>query len=208
MEDSARTLEALERLREAHEAETALKYSDPLELLVATVLSAQCTDARVNEVTEELFEKYGSAEDFAGAGLEELAEDVRSTGFFNQKANYVREACRAIVEEHGGEVPGDMDALVELHGVGRKTANVVLSEAFGETAGIAVDTHVSRVSARLGLTDATSADAIERDLVELLPKDEWWEFNKLLVEHGRATCDARSPECGDCVVSDLCPFPG
>lgn len=196
--------QVLTRLEEQYESKTALTYRNPFQLLVATILSAQCTDKRVNRVTRDLFERYASPEDFAEASHEDVGQMIRSTGYFNQKATYIRESCRAIVEQHDGKVPQTMEELTELHGVGRKTANVVLSEAFGKNEGIAVDTHVGRVSRRIGLTEKKSATAVEKDLMEAVPKENWWDFNKLLVEHGRAVCDSRKPACNTCVLNDLC----
>jgi len=196
----------LERLEaEYPDATIALDYVNPLELLVATILSAQCTDARVNVVTKELFKKYRSVEDYANAGQEELELDIRSTGFFRNKAKNIRGAARQIIEQHDGKVPETMEELVELPGVARKTANIVLSAGFGIQEGIAVDTHVKRLSGRLGLTKHTDPVKIERDLMAIVPKLRWAEFSHLLIWHGRKVCDARKPRHDDCVLRDVCP---
>ena len=184
---------------------TALRWKTPLDLLVATILSAQTTDARVNEVTEALFRRYRTVEDYAEAPRGELEEAVRSLGFYRQKARFIQEACRVIVEEHGGEVPRSMEGLTKLRGVARKTANIVLQNAYGIVEGIAVDTHVMRLSKRLGLTEERYRDKIERDLMESLPREKWFMFSNLLIEHGRRVCDAKKPDCAGCVLKDLCP---
>ncbi len=188
------------------EARCALGHSTPLELLVATVLSAQCTDARVNLVTRDLFKKYRSAADYAAAPREELENDIRSTGFFRSKAKSIQGLCEEIVRSHGGEVPRTMEELVRLPGVGRKTANVVLGEAFGITSGIVVDTHVHRISRRLGLTREEDPVKIERDLMEIFPRTEWLDLGMRMILHGRGLCPARSPRCGECPLLDECPF--
>lgn len=182
----------------------ALLYSNPLELLVATVLSAQCTDARVNQVTRDLFHKYRTAADYAGAPPGRLEEDIRSTGFFRNKARSIRRLCDALSREHGGEVPGTMEELVRLPGVGRKTANVVLGEVFG-VPGVVVDTHVSRLSRRLGLTTSTDPERIEQDLMKIVPRDQWSSFSMRLILHGRAVCKARVPDCHGCHLLQSCP---
>jgi endonuclease-3 len=182
-----------------------LNYSTPLELLVATILSAQCTDERVNIVTAGLFRKYRSAEDYLKAPQSELEQDIRSTGFFRNKAKAIQGACRLIVERYGGRVPDSIEDLLSLPGVARKTANVVLGNAFGIASGIVVDTHVSRLSERLGLSSQKQPEKIERDLVELVPKKDWIEFSHLFIYHGRAVCKARSPMCDRCVIEELCP---
>ena len=199
--------EIIRRLKEAYpEAKIALNFKNPLQLLVATILSAQCTDERVNKVTSELFEKYKTAKDFAETPLEELANDIRSTGFYQQKAKYIKEACKIIVEKYGGEVPRSMDELLELPGVARKTANIVLSNAYGIVEGIPVDTHVSRLSQRLGLVKSKDPVKIERELMEIVPKEEWFSFPYLLQAHGRAICTARKPKCEECFLKDLCDY--
>ena len=184
---------------------TSLNWRTPLELLVATILSAQSTDAQINKVTSTLFDKYRTAADYAYALREELENDVRSSGFFRRKADAIQEACRVIEEEHGGEVPATMDELTNLKGVARKTANVVLGNAFGIIEGIAVDTHVWRLSHRLGLSEVKNRDKIEKDLMEVCPQEKWLAVNYLLIEHGRNVCDAKKPDCGVCVLSELCP---
>jgi len=187
------------------DAKVALNFSNPLEMLVATILSAQCTDEKVNEVTAELFRKYRSAEDYLRVPEDELKRDIKPTGFFNQKAASIREACRRIVEAYGGEVPDAMEDLLTLRGVARKTANIVLGNAFGTVEGIAVDTHVKRLANRLGFSKQKDPDKIERDLMRLIPKDRWFPFTYVLIDHGRAICHARRPRCADCPVNHLCP---
>lgn len=186
-------------------ATTELNWSNPLELLVATILSAQTTDVRVNQVTGRLFEKYRTAEDYATADPEELEEDVRPTGFYRNKARSVREMARVLVEEHGGEVPRTMPGLVALPGVGRKTANVVLGTAFGGEEGVVVDTHVRRLSNRLGLSAEKDPEKIEEDLLLVVPEGERTAFSHLLILHGRHVCKARKPDCPNCVLNDVCP---
>ncbi len=182
----------------------ALRFGNPLELLVATVLSAQCTDVRVNQVTEQLFRKYRSARDYAEAKPTELEADIRSTGFYRNKARAIQAFCTELVRHHDGKVPRSMDELVELPGVGRKTANLVLAEAF-DIPGLVVDTHVSRVSQRLGLTQKTQPDKIEIDLTPLMPPREWNTFSLRLIEHGRRVCKARKPLCEGCSLLKVCP---
>jgi endonuclease III len=183
----------------------ALDFHTPLQLLVATILAAQCTDARVNQVTPALFRRYPTARAFAEADLAELEEMVKTTGFFRNKARALKSVGQALLAEHDGEVPDDMDGLVALPGVGRKTANVVLGNAFGINEGIAVDTHVQRLSRRLGLTEETDPENIESDLMPLIPRESWTLFAHLMQAHGRAICQARRPECPVCPVADLCP---
>ena len=202
----AQVEEVLDRLYEAYPDSTiSLNYSNRLELLVAVVLSAQCTDERVNGVTADLFEKYESAEDYANAAQEELAEDISSITYYNNKAKWLRSAMRTIVEEHDGEVPDTMADLTDLTGVGRKTANVVLQHGHDVVEGIVVDTHVQRLSRRLGLTTEETPERIEEDLMTVVPEADWQQFTHLLIDHGRATCDARNPDCDDCVLEDVCP---
>jgi endonuclease III len=194
------------RLKKSYpDAKVALVFSNPLECLVATILSAQCTDEKVNEVTAVLFRKYRSAADYLAVPEDELKADIRPTGFFNQKATSIRAACERIVSVYGGEVPDTMDDLLTLRGVARKTANIVLGNAFGKVEGIAVDTHVRRVSKRLGFTEQTDADKIEQDLMRLVPKEEWFTFSYVLIDHGRAICQAKRPRCAECSVEPLCP---
>jgi endonuclease III len=189
-------------------ARCSLDFGAPLELLVATILSAQCTDERVNLVTPVLFAKYHSARDFADANPDELAAIIRPTGFYRNKTKSLIGMGRALVERHGGEVPQSMEELTAIPGVGRKTANVVLGNAFGINAGVVVDTHVARIAQRLGLTGQTDAVKIERDLMALVPRRTWTLFPHLMIHHGRAVCQARKPQCEICPVLSLCPFPG
>lgn len=197
--------EALGRLKKTYPAAApALNFTTPFELLVATILSAQCTDKQVNVVTESLFEKYASPGDYLDAAPEELEADIFTTGFYRNKAANIRKCCRALIALHGGEVPSGMEELTDLAGVGRKTANVVRGNAFG-IPGIAVDTHVKRLSGLLGFTKHTDPDRIESDLVEIVPEPDWTGLGHLLAAHGRKTCVARRPKCGECVLSDLCP---
>lgn len=202
----ARTQEILARLKAAYPGSTtALRHRNALELLVATILSAQCTDQRVNAVTPELFRRMPTARHYAEAPLQVLEELVRTTGFFRNKARALKGLGQALVAEHGGEVPATMEELRALPGVGRKTANVVLGNAFGKNEGVVVDTHVQRLSRRLGLTQETDPEKIERDLMALVPREEWTLWSHLLIDHGRKVCKARRPECGACVVNELCP---
>lgn len=187
------------------QATCALLHDNPLELLVATILSAQCTDQRVNQVTRTLFRQYPTAADYAEAPLAELEQAVQSTGFYRNKARNIQASCQVLVERFGGRVPAHLDELVALPGVGRKTANVVLGTAFGLPTGVVVDTHVTRVARRLGLTQATAADKIEQDLMALLPKKEWIAFSHRMIQHGRQVCKARKPRCADCALSTFCP---
>ena len=205
----ARTAELIGRLRQAYpDAHCELNFSNPLELLIATILSAQCTDKQVNLVTAELFRKYRSAADFAGADPEQFAQDIRRIGLFRNKAKNIQATCRMLLERHGGEVPRTLPELTALAGVGRKTANVVLGCAFGLNEGIVVDTHVGRLGARLGLSGATDPVKIEADLMPLVPREHWALFSHLLIWHGRRRCPARSPDCAACEVAALCPGAG
>jgi endonuclease-3 len=204
--------EVIRMLKEAYpDAAVALRFSNPLECLIAVILSAQSTDKKVNEVTEPLFEKYRTAEDWLRVPEEQLRQELKPTGFFNQKTKAVREACRMIVEEFDGRVPDTMADLIRLPGVARKTANIVLGNSYPERlatdpdVGIAVDTHVERVSQRLGFTDQKDPNKIERDLMEILPKEDWFTFTYVLIEHGRAICKAPTPKCEICPVNHLCP---
>jgi endonuclease III len=198
--------EVIARLKETYpDARTELRWEDPLQLLVATILSAQSTDVRVNQVTEGLFERYRTAEDYAEADPLLLEEEIRSVGFFRNKARSIKNMARALVEEHGGEVPRTMEELVRLPGVGRKTANVVLGNAFSVNVGVVVDTHVRRVSRRLGLTEHQDPEKIERDLLEMVPEEERALFSHLLIFHGRRVCESRKPDCPGCVLNDVCP---
>lgn len=186
-------------------AHCELVHQNPLELLVATILSAQCTDKRVNIVTETLFKKYRSAKDFAEADLTELEQEIRTTGFYKNKARNIKAACRDIVEKHDGLVPRTMEELLHLGGVGRKTANVVLGNAFDINVGVVVDTHVGRLSHRLGLTSHRAPEKIEADLMKLVPQPKWTLFSHLLIWHGRRRCFARKPDCANCEMLKLCP---
>ncbi|MFB6197700.1 MAG: endonuclease III [Halobacteriaceae archaeon] len=198
--------EIIDRLSQQYpDPEISLEFSTRMELLVAVILSAQCTDERVNAVTDELFDKYSDVEAFAGANIEELAEDINSITYYNSKAEYIQNAAELIVEQHDGMVPDTMDALTALPGVGRKTANVVLQHGHDVVEGIVVDTHVQRLSQRLGLTEKSQPKAIEKDLIEIVPQDDWQELTHWFISHGRNTCTARKPECGDCILEDICP---
>ncbi|RKX63654.1 MAG: endonuclease III [Thermodesulfobacteriota bacterium] len=197
--------EVVKRLKKAYpDAKIALNFKTPIQLLIATILSAQCTDERVNEVTKDLFKKYKTAEDFAKADLEELAEDIKSTGFYRQKAQYIKDACKIIVEKYKGEVPKTVEELMELPGVARKTANIVLANAYGIVEGIPVDTHVRRISQRLGLVTSKQPEKIEKELMEVLSKRSWFIFPYLMQAHGRKICISRKPKCEECVLKDLC----
>jgi endonuclease-3 len=187
------------------DARCSLNHSTPLELLIATILSAQCTDDRVNIVTASLFRKYRKLDDYLKASPGELEQDVKSTGFFRNKAKSIQGACRVIKERFGGRVPATMEELLQLPGVARKTANVVLGNAFGIASGVVVDTHVYRLSTLLGLTAATVPEKVERDLVDLVPKKDWIDFSHLLIYHGRKVCIARRPRCAECTLEKLCP---
>lgn len=202
----SRVREIINLLEKVHpDAELALKWSSPLELLIATVLSAQTTDERVNRVTESLFRRYRTAEDYANTDLEELEHYVKSLTFYRAKARNIKETCRIIVEEYNGEVPRTMNDLLRLPGVARKTANVVLSNAYGIMEGIIVDTHVKRLSKKLGLTGEEDPEKIEKDLMEIVPKDKWLRFADLLIFHGRRICTAKDPKCSECVLNEICP---
>ena len=206
MDEKQRTKQIVSTLKRAYpDARCSLNHSNPLELLVATILSAQCTDERVNVVTADLFRKYRRAEDYAAAPTEGLERDIHSTGFFRNKAKSIRAACAIIAERHGGRVPETMDELLELPGVARKTANVVLGNAYGVSSGVVVDTHVARLSQRLALTTHEQPEKIEKDLAALVPRKDWILFPHLLIAHGRAVCKARAPLCGECALLPLCP---
>jgi endonuclease III len=201
--------EVITRLKNEYpDAKTELNWENPLELLVATMLSAQTTDVRVNMVTETLFESYRTAADYAGTDPAQLEEDIRPTGFYRNKARSLQGMARALLERHGGEVPRTMAELVALPGVGRKTANVVLGNAFAVDEGVVVDTHVRRVSGRLGLTEERDPEKIERDLLQVVPEGERTIFSHLLIFHGRRVCKARKPDCPGCVLNDICPSAG
>ena len=203
---SAHALEVLARLEtEYPDARTALDFETPLQLLIATILSAQCTDKRVNMVTPELFRAFPTARDLASANVEQLEDMIRSTGFFRNKTKSLLGMSAAIVERHGGEVPRTMEELVQLPGVGRKTANVVLGNALGASEGVVVDTHVGRLSVRLGFTNETDPVKVEQVLMRLIPREDWVQISHLLIFHGRRVCVARTPKCGECVLNDICP---
>jgi endonuclease III len=194
--------------REFPEVKTALNFETPLQILVATILAAQCTDERVNQITPGLFRRYPMAADLAAADREELENIIRSAGFFHNKAKSIVGAAKAIVERFGGRVPDTMETLITLPGVARKTANIVLSAGYGKAEGIAVDTHVRRLSGRLGLSREDDPEKIERDLLKIVPREDWLDFNFLLVSHGRKTCQARKPACPVCSLRNLCPSAG
>ena len=207
--DKTYAAKILRRLTKKYpEAECSLTYLDPLQLLVATILSAQCTDVRVNMVTPGLFKKYPTAHDFAVAKISELEEDIRSTGFYHNKAKNIKGACQIIDEKYGGQVPNEMAKLVELPGVGRKTANCVLGNGFGIAVGVVVDTHVDRLSHRLGLSEANTPEKIEQDLMRLFPQKNWIAISHQLILLGRESCPARKPKCDTCVLNDICPRVG
>jgi endonuclease III len=204
--EKKRTRRVIELLRREYpDATCSLDHSSPLELLVATILSAQCTDERVNLVTADLFRKYRTCRDYAGAPAAELEQDIRPTGFFRNKAKAIQGACRLLEEEFGGRVPRTMEELLRLPGVARKTANVVLGNAYGIASGVVVDTHVQRLSARLALSAAKTPEKIEQDLAALVPEADWIVFPHLLIAHGRKICKARTPLCAECVLEPLCP---
>lgn len=191
--------------REYPDAKVALKFSNPHEMLFATIMSAQCTDLMVNKVTANLFLKYPALVDYAKADRQELEQDIRPTGFFRMKSKHIQESAQKILDEFGGEVPDTMEELIQLPGVARKTANIVLGNSFNKVVGIAVDTHVKRLSKLLGLTDKDDPDKIERDLMALVPKSKWFKLNYLFIDHGRKVCKAPVPKCEDCVLSEICP---
>jgi endonuclease-3 len=206
---AARLQDIIRGLQQAYpDAHCELNHSNPLELLIATILSAQCTDKRVNIVTADLFRKYQSATDYARARLPELEQDIKTTGFFRNKAKSIKACCQALVEKHGGEVPCTMEQLTALGGVGRKTANVVLGNAFNVNCGIVVDTHVARLSQRLGLAAQKAPEKIEAELMKLVPQEQWTLFSHWLIWHGRRRCFARNPDCPNCEVKALCPKVG
>jgi endonuclease-3 len=206
LNEEERVIKIIELLeKEYPDAKTALNYSNPLELLVATMLSAQCTDKRVNAVTKNLFKNYKTAEDYADADLRMLEEDVRPTGFYRNKAKNIKKSCQLLVEKFNSHVPETMDEILKLPGVARKTANIVLSNAYDVIEGIAVDTHVRRVSKRLGLTENENPNKIEKDLMEIVPRAYWKRITDLLIFHGRNICVARRPKCNLCVLNKICP---
>lgn len=209
VEDRRHAAKIIRRLARAYpDAHCSLNFHTPLELTIATILSAQCTDKRINLVTPALFAKYPTPADYATAPLEELEKDIQSTGFFRNKAKSIKGCCEGLVEEHGGKIPRDLDALVKLPGIGRKTANVILGTVYGLATGVVVDTHVTRLSRRMGLSKHKDAVKIERDLIDLIPKKEWISFSHRMILHGRNVCAARKPQCDDCPVNDVCPRVG
>jgi endonuclease-3 len=206
LDNETKVLKIIELLEKEHpDAKIALQYTNPLELLVATILSAQCTDERVNIVTKTLFEKYKTAENYANANAKELEEDIKSTGFYRNKAKNIKKCCQMLVEKFDSQVPRTMEEMLELPGVARKTANIVLSNAFGVIEGIAVDTHVRRLAKRLGLTEHEDPEKIEESLMEIVPKDYWMKITDLLIFHGRRVCIAKKPKCGTCILNKICP---
>jgi endonuclease-3 len=206
LDPKTRALSIIELLEKEHsDAKIALNYTNPLELLVATILSAQCTDERVNTVTKQLFKKYKKAEDYANAELTQLEQDIKSTGFYRNKAKHIKNCCQLIVAKHHSQVPKTMAELLELPGVARKTANIVLTNAYGIIEGVAVDTHVRRLAQRLGLTENDDPAKIEADLMRLVPRSKWMRITDLLIFHGRRVCTAKKPQCSACVLNKLCP---
>jgi len=200
-----RAVKTIELLKQEYpDARVALDYSNPWELLVATILSAQATDKKVNEVTDRLFKKYSTVQDYAEASLEEFGQDIKATGFYRNKAKYIISAAGIVMEEFDSKVPRSMEEILTLPGVARKTANIVLGNAYGVVEGIAVDTHVKRLSARLGLSERKDPNKIERDLMEIFPQKDWFCLNYLLINHGRAVCKAQNPLCQRCVLSNIC----
>ena len=206
---AARVRKIIAGLRKTYpDARCELNYSTPLDLLIATILSAQCTDKRVNIVTAALFKKYRSPADYANADLAQLEREIKTTGFYRNKARNIQACCRSLTERHHGQVPRTMEELVELGGVGRKTANVMLGNAFGLNVGVVVDTHVTRLSQRLGLTGEEDPAKIEQALMRLVPREQWALFSHWLIWHGRRRCFARKPDCGNCEIRKLCPSAG
>jgi len=206
LEPKDRALRVIELLEKEHsDAKIALHYSNPLELLVATILSAQATDEQINKITPNLFKKYKTAEDFANVDLKELEQDIKSSGFYHNKARNIQNCCKMLVEKYNSQVPRTMAELLELPGVARKTANIVLTNAYGVVEGIAVDTHVRRVAQRLGLSDHDDPAKIEVDLMKIVPKDKWTRITDLLIFHGRRVCTAKKPNCAGCVLNKICP---
>jgi endonuclease-3 len=206
LEPKPRALKVIELLEKEHaDAKIALHYSNPLELLVATMLSAQSTDETINKVTKTLFKKYMKPADYAHADLTELEQDIRSTGFYHNKAKNLQNAAKMLVDKYNSKVPKTMEELVKLPGVARKTANIVLTNAFGVIAGVAVDTHVRRLAQRLGLSENKDPNKIEKDLMSIMPKDKWMRLTDLLIFHGRRVCTAKKPNCAGCVLNKICP---
>lgn len=205
-DNASRVLEIIRLLEKEHpDAKIALHFTNPLELLIATILSAQCTDERVNIVTKTLFKKYKTPEDYVKLDVKQLEEDIRSTGFYRNKAKNIKKCCQMLIEKFNSQVPKTMEQLVQLPGVARKTANIVLSNAYGIVEGIAVDTHVRRLTQRLGLTEHDDPVKIEEDLMKIVPKNQWMRITDLLIFHGRRICTAKNPQCGKCVLNKICP---
>lgn len=210
MTKKERAIEVIRRLKEVYGSQREQKgefilWDNRLELVIGTVLSAQCTDVRVNMVTRELFQKYKSAQDYANADIEELQKEIGSITFYKSKSKYLKGIGQILVEKHSGEVPGSMKELIELPGVAKKTASLVMAKGFGELEGVAVDTHVRRVAPRLGLTKEDNPDKISKDLEKIVPRSDWLHINEFLILHGRAICAPRTPKCGECVLQDICP---
>jgi endonuclease-3 len=206
LEPKARALKVMELLeKEYSNAEIALEYTNPLELLIATILSAQATDEQINTITPKLFKKYKTAEDYANADLSELEQDIKSSGFYHNKAKNIKNCCKTLIEKFNSKVPKTMNDLLELPGVGRKTANIVLANAFGVIEGVAVDTHVGRLSQRLGLSENYDPKKIEADLMKIVPKEKWMRITDLLIFHGRRVCTSKKPNCTGCVLNKICP---
>ncbi len=205
MQKEELVVEVIRRLEKVYPNKLELNFKNPFELLIAVILAAQTTDAKVNHVTERLFKKYKTPEDYLRVPLEELQEDISSINYYRNKAKYIKGACKMIIEDYGGEVPKSIEELTKLPGVGRKTANMILYNAFGINEGIAVDTHTARVSKRLGLTEEEKPDKIEQELMQITPKEEWGKLSNLLILHGRYICTARNPKHKECVLYDLCP---
>ena len=206
LEPKARAQKIMELLEKEHpDAEIALHYKNPLELLIATILSAQATDEQINAITPKLFQKYTTAKDYANAERTELEQDIKSSGFYHNKAKNIQNTAKMLVENYNGQVPKTMEELVELPGVARKTANIVLFNAYGIIAGVAVDTHVRRLAQRLGLSENSDPNKIEKDLMNLVPKDKWMRITDLLIFHGRRVCTAKKPRCDACVLNKICP---
>jgi len=201
-----RVRKIISRLRKIYpQPKIALEHQEPLQLLVATILSAQCTDERVNQVTPGLFAKYRTAKDYAEANVAEFEQEIRSTGFFRAKTKSIINCCKELVEKHAGKVPKTMEELVQLPGIGRKTANCVLGAAYGIASGVVVDTHVRRLAQRIGLSKENDPEKIEQDLMEIVPKKYWIDFGNMLIWHGRRVCQARKPNCPECAINNLCP---
>jgi endonuclease-3 len=206
LEPKARVLKIIELLEKEHtDAKIALHYKNPLELLIATILSAQATDEQINAITPKLFKKYTTAEDYANADLTELEQDIKSSGFYHNKAKNLKNSAKLLVEKYNSQVPKTMEELIELPGVARKTANIVLTNAYGVVAGVAVDTHVRRLAQRLGLTENSDQDKIEKDLMNIVPEEQWARITDLLIFHGRRVCTAKKPNCAGCVLNKICP---